>query len=50
MHKVFISYHHNIDQIYKDKLVDINRQQQIFIDLSLYTGDTDDYLPDSRIR
>jgi len=50
MHKVFISYHHENDQLYKEKLLAMNRQHQIFIDISVDTGDINDDLPDSRIR
>lgn len=50
MHKVFISYHHRNDEFYKDRLLEINTQHQIFKDMSVDTGDIDDDLPDSRIR
>lgn len=50
MHTVFISYHHYNDQIYKDRLVKLARDQRVFIDKSVYTGDIDDSLPDERIR
>ena len=50
MHKVFISYHHKNDQLYKEKLLEINSQNQIFIDMSVDTGDIDDDLSDERIR
>lgn len=49
-HKVFISYHHKNDQSYKEKLLEINRVHQIFIDASVDTYDIDDNLPDERIR
>ena len=50
MHKVFISYHHYNDQGYKDDLVTLARQHEVFIDKSVDTGDIDDSLPDERIR
>ena len=50
MHKVFISYHHENDQWYKDKLVEIGYQHSIFIDKSVDTGDISDDLSDQRIR
>ena len=50
MHKVFISYHHNNDQLYKERLVQMSDQYGIFIDQSVDTGDVDDSLPDERIR
>ena len=50
MHSVFISYHHHNDQFYKEELLKINRQNQIFIDGSVDTGDIDDDLPSDRIR
>ncbi len=46
MHKVFISYHHDNDQAYKEALV----QSGIFIDASVDTGDIDDGLSDHAIR
>ena len=42
MHRVFISYHHHLDQRYKDTLCRWNQQYQIFIDESVYDGDIDD--------
>lgn len=50
MHKAFISYHHRNDQDYKDKLLEINRSNQIFIDGSVDTGDISDQLDDNAIR
>ena len=50
MHKVFISYHHYIDQDYKDDLLKMARQHKVFIDKSVDTWDIDDSLPDERIR
>lgn len=50
MHKVFISYHHNNDQWYKDHLVKFAEENQIFIDESVDTGDISDDLSDESIR
>ena len=50
MHKVFISYHHENDQLYKNLLVNIGHQHKIFIDLSVDTGDISDNLSDEQIR
>ena len=50
MHKVFISYHHENDQWYKEELVRFGEQNQIFIDQSVDTGDIPDHLSDQRIR
>ena len=50
MHKVFISYHHENDQSYKDDLVTLAEENQIFIDMSVDTGDISDDLPDESIR
>lgn len=50
MHNVFISYHHKYDQLYKEKLLEINDQNQIFTDVSVDTDDIDDDLSDERIR
>ena len=50
MHKVFISYHHQNDQLYKDRLVDLAEQCSIFIDASVDTGDISDHLSDQSIR
>ncbi len=49
-HKVFISYHHENDQWYKEELLRINEIHKVFIDASVDTGDIDDSLDDSRIR
>jgi len=49
-HKVFISYHHNYDQEYKEALLDLNESYDLFIDASVDTGDIDDDLPDETIR
>lgn len=50
MHKVFISYHHQNDEDYKDLLVRFGEQNSIFIDHSVDTGDIREDLPDERIR
>ena len=50
MHKAFISYHHGKDQYHKERLLEINRQYQIFVDQSVDTGDISDDLDDSAIR
>ena len=50
MHKVFISYHHDNDQFYKEELLRMNGRNQIFIDASVDTDDIDDDLPDDSIR
>lgn len=50
MHKVFISYHHAVDQAYKDWLVETAQRQQLFIDGSVDSGDIDEDLQDERIR
>ena len=49
-HKVFISYHHENDQVYKDQLLDLNNEYDIFIDKSVDTEDIDDSLSDEDIR
>ena len=48
--KVFISYHHENDQSYKEELLRINEQNKLFVDISVDTGDIDDNLSDDRIR
>lgn len=50
MHKVFVSYHHQNDQYYKERLLEINKINPIFIDESIDTGDIPDYLDDAKIR
>ena len=50
MHKVFISYHHQNDEDYKNHLVEFGKQHSIFIDHSVDTGDVQEDLPDERIR
>lgn len=48
--KVFISYHHKNDQAYKDGLINFNNRENIFIDMSVDTGDISDDLSDESIR
>jgi hypothetical protein len=48
--KVFISYHHQNDQGYKQALLDINQEHKIFIDASVNIGDIDDGLSSQLIR
>ena len=50
MHKVFVCYHHDNDQAYKDLLVEFGEQNQIFIDRSVDTGDIADGLDGGYIR
>lgn len=49
-HKVFISYHHENDQYYKERLLEFNEYYQIFIDGSVDTGGISDDLDDKAIR
>jgi len=50
MHKIFISYHHESDQSYKEHLVQMSLLHDLFIDKSVNTGDIDDSLSDEHIR
>ncbi|MCQ2109472.1 MAG: TIR domain-containing protein [Fibrobacter sp.] len=50
MHKVFISYHHDNDQWYKDYLVNLGERKELFIDWSVDSGDISDELSDEQIR
>ena len=50
MHKVFISYHHQNDQGYKEALVHFGKRQGIFIDRSVDTGNIPETLPAQAIR
>lgn len=50
MHKVFISYHHDNDQGYKNALLERNRLHPVFIDGSVDTGNISDRLSDQEIR
>lgn len=49
-HKVFVSYHHANDQMYKDDLDRLNAGHEIFFDYSVSAGDIDDALDDQAIR
>ena len=49
-HKVFISYHHENDEFYKNELIRLSELHDIFIDRSVDTGDIDETLPDETIR
>lgn len=49
-HRVFLSYHHENDQKYKDTLLKLNEMHDIFIDGSVDTGEIDDSLSDDRIK
>jgi len=50
MHKVFISYHHENEDFLKKELLRINKQNNIFIDCSVNTGDIDENLEPQAIR
>lgn len=50
MHKVFISYHHDNDQGYKEALVKFGERHSIFVDRSVDTGDVPDTWTDEQIR
>ncbi len=49
-HRVFISYHHDNDQDYKEKLIELNDEHEIFIDMSVGTDEISDELKDEEIR
>ena len=49
-HKVFISYHHENDQEYKNGLATFGENNGLFIDGSVDTGDISDDLSDEQIR
>ena len=49
-HKVFISYRHKNDQVYKEELLRANREYPMFIDASVDTGDISDDLNDQTTR
>lgn len=49
-HKVFISYHHANDQWAKEELIEMNKTHNLFIDMSVDTGDIDENLPPETIR
>lgn len=51
MHRVFVSFYHRDDQGYKDALVKCAKENEVFIDGSVDTGDIDDdNLTDEQIR
>ena len=50
MHKVFISYHHENDQLYKDALVEFGERHSVFVDRSVDMGDIPDTWTDQQIR
>ena len=50
MHKVFISYHHDNDQCYKNRLVELAERFCVFIDKSVAAGQIPEYLTDQEIR
>ncbi|RIJ30328.1 TIR domain-containing protein [Henriciella mobilis] len=50
MRKVFVSYHHRLDQYYKNALVELATQQDIFIDRSVGVGDIPDDWENQKIR
>ena len=50
MHKVFISYHHDNDQRYKEALVEYGERHSIFVDRSVDTGDIPEIWTDEQIR
>lgn len=50
MHRVFVSFYHRDDQRYKDSLVKWAKQNNVFIDGSVDTGDIDEDLDDQEIR
>ena len=50
MHNVFVSYHHDNDQFYKNQLVSLGSHFSAFVDRSVDTGDISEDLPDEAIR
>ena len=50
MHKVFISYHHENDQAYKNRLIEMGKNFGVFIDRSVDSGDIPEGLTDETIR
>ena len=50
MHKVFISYHHQNDQDYKNTLIEYGQHFGVFMDKSVDTGDISENLSDQRMR
>jgi len=49
-HRVFICYHHENDQWYKEQLVQKAKREKLFIDWSVGKGDIPDDWEDERIR
>ena len=50
VHRVFISYHHDNDQYYKETLSIIGESNGIFVDESVNTGEIDDNIPAETVR
>ena len=50
MHRVFVSFYHRDDQHYKDGLVEWAKENDVFIDGSVDTGDIPDDWDDQKIR
>lgn len=50
MHRVFVSFYHRDDQFYKDHLVKWAKENDVFIDGSVDTGDIPDDWDDQKIR
>lgn len=50
MRKVFISYHHRLDQDFKDDLVHLAFEHDLFIDWSVELGEIDEGLDNQTIR
>lgn len=50
MHRVFVSFYHRDDQGYKDALVKWAKENEVFIDGSVDTGDIPDDWDDQKIR
>ena len=48
--KVFISYRHNAHKQYKDELIRLNNKYDLFIDMSVDSGEISDNLSDETIR
>ena len=50
MHKVFVSYHHKRDQLYKEALVEFGERHSVFLDRSVDTDDIPSDWTDQQIR
>ncbi len=50
MTRVFVSYHHDNDQRYREHLADLARYHGAFVDGSVEVGEIDDDLPSETIR